>query len=126
MQNVEDSIVTARPQNRYRQYHAHVYFDANTVEQARSLCDQAGQTFGVAVGQVHEKRVGPHPHWSCQISFDQHQFETLIPWLEEHRQGLNILVHGLTGNDLEDHTTHASWLGDPSELNLELFRTKTH
>jgi DOPA 4,5-dioxygenase len=74
------------------------------------------------MGRVHERPVGPHPYWSCQLAFDAGQFEGLIPWLEAHRRGLNILVHPQTGNSLEDHTTHASWLGEPAELNLAAFR----
>ena len=111
-----------RPQNTYEKYHAHVYFGAETVAQAKHLCTQAGLKFGVTVGRVHEKLVGPHPHWSCQLAFDRHQFESLIPWLEAHREGLDILVHGLTGNDLADHTDHASWLGNATPLRLEMFQ----
>jgi DOPA 4,5-dioxygenase len=73
------------------------------------------------MGRVHQKLVGPHPHWSCQLSFDSTQFDKLIPWLEQNRGGLTVLVHGVTGNDLEDHTTNASWLGAPAKLNLEVF-----
>lgn len=110
-----------RPRNIYEHYHAHVYFGPDTVAQARALCGQAGALFGLRVGQVHEKLVGPHPHWSCQIAFDSAQFETFIPWLEQHRDGLDVLVHGLTGDDLADHTLHAAWLGQPSQLNLAMF-----
>ncbi len=110
-----------RPRNLHPRYHAHVYFDASTVGQARDLCQQAADLFGVPMGRVHEKLVGPHPHWSCQLSFDTTQFDRLIPWLEAHRDGLNILVHADTGHHLEDHTTHASWLGEPAELNLSMF-----
>ena len=117
--------MTPRPTNRYERYHAHVYFDAATLQQATELCEKAGSALGVAVGRVHEKLVGPHPHWSCQLTFDQRQFESVIPWLEQHRQGLDILVHGLTGNDLADHTDHASWLGNASALNLDIFRPKS-
>ena len=112
----------ARPQNHYDRYHAHVYFGADTVEQASLLCQQAGQAFGVAVGRVHQKQVGPHPHWSCQIAFDSNDFDNLISWLETHRNGLDILIHGLTGDDYADHTTHASWLGNPTPLKLEMFQ----
>ena len=111
-----------RPRNLHSKYHAHVYFDADSVEQARELCQTAAARFGVTMGRVHEKLVGPHPHWSCQLAFDSSQFDALIPWLDANRGGLNILVHGQTGNSLEDHTTHASWLGEPSELNLDMFR----
>lgn len=107
-----------RPQNLYSTYHAHVYFDESSLEQARELCQEAAKEFGVTMGRVHQRLVGPHPHWSCQLAFDATQFEGLIPWLEAHRQGLKILVHGLTGDSLADHTTHASWLGAPSELKL--------
>jgi DOPA 4,5-dioxygenase len=99
-----------------------VYFDEKTLEQARELCQHAARLFGVAMGRVHQKPVGPHPWWSCQLSFDSAQFEKLIPWLDENRGELTVLVHGVTGNDLEDHTTHASWLGEPVELTLEVFR----
>lgn len=112
----------ASPENRYRTYHAHVYFNAETVEQAESLCSQAGATLGIAVGRIHRKLVGPHPHWSCQLSFTADQFDRVIPWLEHHRQGLDILVHGVTGDDLADHTDHAMWLGTPQPLLLDLFK----
>ncbi|WP_017326965.1 DOPA 4,5-dioxygenase family protein [Synechococcus sp. PCC 7336] len=111
----------ARPSNRYANYHAHVYFGPETVDRARSLCVSAGELFDVEIGRVHKALVGPHPHWSCQIAFDSAQFDALIEWLEQNRNGLNILVHGLTGDDLEDHTTHAAWLGNPSTLNLGIF-----
>jgi aromatic ring-cleaving dioxygenase len=116
------SPMIPRPQNLFARYHAHVYFDEKTTEQAREVCQNAAKLFGVAMGRVHQKLVGPHPHWSCQLAFDAAQFDKLIPWLEENRGGLNILVHGVTGNDLEDHTTNASWLGEPARLNLEFFR----
>ena len=111
-----------RPRNVFARYHAHVYFDERSTEQARELCQNAAKLFGVAMGRVHQKLVGPHPRWSCQLAFDSTQFDKLIPWLEMHRGGLSILVHGATGNNLEDHTTNASWLGEPATLNLEVFR----
>ncbi|MDW5442082.1 DOPA 4,5-dioxygenase family protein [Polaromonas sp. SM01] len=114
--------MTQRPENLYDRYHAHVYFGPDTVEQARALRQQAGELFKASVGRVHEREVGPHPHWSCQLAFDSAEFERLIPRLEQHRNGLDVFVHGLTGDDLADHTTHASWLGQASVLKLEMFR----
>lgn len=110
-----------RPTNVYARYHAHVYFDEASVEQAEALCRSAAERFGVAMGRVHRKPVGPHPRWSCQLAFDRTQFDLLIPWLDENRKGLTILVHGLTGDDLADHTTHAAWLGEPATLKLDVF-----
>lgn len=117
----DDDVAVRRPRNVYPAYHAHVYFGSDTVDRAAALCQAAGERFGVQVGRVHRKRVGPHPYWSCQLAFDAAQFDALIPWLEAHRDGLTVLVHGLTGNDLEDHTSHAAWLGRPAELDLSVF-----
>jgi aromatic ring-cleaving dioxygenase len=107
-----------RPVNVHRAYHAHIYFGADTVEQARALAQEAGRLFKVSVGRVHERPVGPHPQWSVQLAFAQDEFDRLIPWLDEHRNGLDVLVHGLTGNEIADHTTYAYWLGNDHPLDL--------
>jgi DOPA 4,5-dioxygenase len=39
-----------------------------------------------------------------------------VPWLMFNRQGLNILIHPLTDDEVEDHTEHAVWLGAPVGL----------
>lgn len=110
-----------RPVNSHQHYHAHVYFEQETLDFASNLCKEAGELFNLPVGRVHEKLVGPHPKWSCQITFTADDFDTFIPWLEENRGGLTVLVHALTGNNLEDHTTHAYWLGDSEELDVSMF-----
>ena len=116
------STVAGRyPVNAHDRYHAHVYFDADTLAQARALVAEAGERFGLQPGRVHEKPVGPHPQWSCQLAFGREQFDALMSWLETHRNGLDVLVHGLSGDDLADHTTHAYWLGRAWPLNLAMF-----
>lgn len=110
-----------RPVNLYKAYHAHVYFDKESRLAAKKLCQEAGEKFGLKVGRFHEKLVGPHPCWSCQITFGKKNFESFIPWLEEQRKNLTILVHALTGNDLQDHTEFVYLLGQPVELNLSMF-----
>ena len=102
-------------------YHAHVYFDANTVEQAKELCRRVNADFGVSVGHMHEKNVGPHPRWSCQLSLTVDDFPTVIPWLALNRGGLTIFTHPDTGEHLEDHRDRAIWMGEMLELDLSIF-----
>lgn len=102
-------------------YHAHVYFGENTYNQAEALCDKASELFPVSVGRKHQKPVGPHPSWSCQLAFTPDLFDTIIPWLEANRNGLTVFVHANTGDDLKDHTDHVTWLGEPEKLKLEIF-----
>ncbi len=113
--------MTQRPKNIHAAYHAHIYFGPDTVEQARALREAAGLALNVSVGRFHEKLVGPHPQWSCQLAFGADEFDKVIPWLESHRDGLDIFVHGLSGNDLDDHTLHAYWLGNDHRLDLSMF-----
>lgn len=99
-------------------YHAHVYFDANSVEQARALRERVSDEFDYAVGRFHEKNVGPHPRWSFQIAFKAEAFGTVVPWLALNRKGLTVFVHGLSGEDIYDHTELVMWLGESLELDL--------
>ena len=102
-------------------FHAHVYFDASTVDQARQLCESAQSKFHLTMGRMHERPVGPHPCWSCQLAFAPPVFGELIPWLATHREGLVVFIHPNTGDDLKDHTEHAIWMETVLELNLEVF-----
>lgn len=103
-------------------YHVHVYFDATTFEYAKTLCETAGQLFAITVGRMHQRPIGPHPCWSCQLAFSRNEYADLLSWLALNRRGLNILIHPLTGNDLDDHTLYASWMGTPQPLNLDVFK----
>jgi DOPA 4,5-dioxygenase len=102
-----------------KDYHAHVYFDAAQRGQADALCNAAGETFGVTVGRMHDRPVGPHPRGSCQLLFEPALLGEVIPWLIEHRKGLTVFVHANTGDALKDHTEHVLWLGPSETLNLK-------
>ncbi|UWQ85077.1 DOPA 4,5-dioxygenase family protein [Leisingera caerulea] len=102
-------------------FHAHVYFDETTIGQARSLCEQAARQFGVQMGRVHEKNVGPHPRWSCQLAASPEQFARLLPWLALNREGLIVFAHPETGDALADHRDHGIWLGAGLALDLSIF-----
>lgn len=105
--------------NEIKGFHAHVYFDAETVEQARVLCEKASDLFAIEMGRVHERTVGPHPRWSCQLAFAPEKFAEVVPWLVLNRNGLVVFIHPETGDDIQDHTDHAMWLGEALPLNLD-------
>lgn len=101
-------------------YHSHVYFDASTVEQATQLCQEAARRFDVKMGRVHEKQVGPHPDWSCQLAYRPHVLPELLAWLALNRNGLVVFTHPITGNDLIDHRDGAIWMGALRPLDLSM------
>jgi aromatic ring-cleaving dioxygenase len=102
-------------------YHAHVYFDADTVERARALCETARDTLPVQMGHMHERCVGPHPMWSCQLSLDADALGEVLEWLILNRGGLIILMHPETGEHLKDHRDRAIWMGGYLALDLTMF-----
>ena len=104
-----------------RGYHAHVYFDKDTVARATALCQSVAAEFGAEMGRVHERPVGPHPMWSCQLAFGPEAFDKIIPWLALNRQGLTIFTHPDTGDDLKDHRDHGIWMGSMPDLDLSMF-----
>ncbi|MCV2403617.1 DOPA 4,5-dioxygenase family protein [Marinomonas sp. C2222] len=112
---------TLNIQNTFERYHAHVYFNEETKLIAKQLCERSEQEFGLKIGRFHEKLVGPHPMWSCQISVDAKDFDTFIPWIEENRQGLTIFIHAISGDNMRDHTELTTWLGKEVELDLDFF-----
>ena len=103
-------------------FHAHIYFDEHTFSQAAALCQAAHQHFSVPMGHMHRKPVGPHPCWSCQLTIPRRLAGEVIPWLMASRNGLTVFVHGLSGDDLRDHTELVMWLGESQPLDLSIFQ----
>ncbi|MEC6744952.1 DOPA 4,5-dioxygenase family protein [Pseudomonas qingdaonensis] len=106
---------------RIKGYHAHVYYDTGTMEQARALCEESATLFGVSMGRMHQKPVGPHPDWSCQLAFGPEMVGVVLPWLALYRKGLVVFLHPLTGDELADHRDHAIWMGAVRPLDLSMF-----
>ena len=104
-----------------KSYHAHIYYDADTIDRARAVIDAAEATFDVVRGRMHEKPVGPHPMWSCQLEASPEVFAWLLPWLALNRDGLIVFSHPETGDVLADHCVHPIWLGGCPDLRLEIF-----
>ena len=105
-------------------WHAHVYFDAESREEARALREAIEARFEMAMGRFHEKEVGPHPRWSYQVHFGNGIFDQLIPWLALNRGALVVFIHPNTDDALSDHRDRAIWLGAKLDLKLEIFRSE--
>lgn len=105
-------------------YHAHVYYDADTLPVATQLRETLAASFPVEIGRFSGEQVGPHPVPQFQVIFRTEAFQTVVPWLMLHRQGLDILVHPLTDDMVDDHTIYALWLGTPITLKLDTMQRR--
>ena len=105
-----------------REYHAHIYYDAETQRAAGELRAALAERFDVALGRWRDEPVGPHPKAMYQVAFTPELFAEFVPWLMLNRRGLTILVHPDTGQDVPDHEDHPLWLGEKLDLDIEKLR----
>jgi aromatic ring-cleaving dioxygenase len=100
-------------------YHAHIYYDPRrTRAVAERVCAEIGEKFRVEIDGFRDTPVGPHPIANVLVIFEPEQFEHVVPYLMLNRGALDILVHPLTKDAVEDHSSYAIWLGNPVELKL--------
>ena len=116
MSSVKSSPATAP-------YHAHVYYTSQTRAVAAALHIRLRNTAGqdgalglLFVGQMRDRKVGPHPEPQFEVHFLKDQLPRVLQMLET--SGLTALVHPLTDDDLADHTSLAHWIGSPLPLDL--------
>lgn len=105
-------------------WHAHVYYDANERAAAAALHDRFGHARRAGgggirfVGRMADRPVGPHPIPQFEIHFTARDRDAIAATIE--RSGLRALVHPLTTDDLADHTTLATWIGQPLDLDVSV------
>ena len=102
-------------------FHAHIYFDPDKLDQARLLAAAVQKQFDVAVGHFHQHPVGPHPRGSVQMTVPTQRFGEVATWLAVNRAGLTIFAHASTGDDRTDHSHNVVWFGPSEPLNLAIF-----
>lgn len=104
-------------------YHIHVYYNEASKPKAAALREKLEAAFPDAVyGRWHDKPVGPHPEWSYQVHFPVAMFPQIVPYVALERDGLTVLVHPNTDDDLADHRDYAMWMGGSPELKLSIFQ----
>jgi len=103
-------------------FHAHIYYDPTSRDLAARVREGLGARFDVQLGRWHDRPIGPHPKSMYQVAFLPEEFAKVISWLMLNREGLDILVHPETGDDVADHTNHALWLGEKLQMNIEFLR----
>ena len=100
-------------------YHAHIYYDPTATRTlAERVCAALSEKFSVEIEEFRDAPRGPHPISNGLVIFKPDQFEHVVPYLMLNRDGLDVLVHPLTTDAVEDHSSYAIWLGNPVELKL--------
>jgi aromatic ring-cleaving dioxygenase len=107
-------------------YHAHVYFDPATRPVAERLRETIASKFAVELGGFSDEPRGPHPISQFNVIFQIDEFQSIVPWLMLNREGLDVLVHPLTDDMVDDHTVYALWLGTPVKLKVDILQHRSY
>jgi len=100
-------------------YHAHIYYDpATTRGVAEQVSAAMSGKFAVEIDGFRDGPVGPHPIANVLAIFKPELFAEVVPYLMLNRAGLDVLVHPLTEDAVEDHSRFAIWLGNSVALKL--------
>jgi aromatic ring-cleaving dioxygenase len=103
-------------------WHVHVYYDTSTKPTAEAVCGEVEAHLpGLTVGRMHDGPVGPHPEGSFQVLIPNERFAETAAWFSLNRQGLTVLLHPNTTDDLKDHRDYPIWFGTAPKLNYEMF-----
>jgi DOPA 4,5-dioxygenase len=104
-------------------YHGHIYFTAAE----RSVAERLRRDFIrltaadaepkiLFVGRMTNGPAGPHPIPQYEIHFLKRSLNDVLAMIRA--AGVRALVHPLTDDDLADHTSLGTWIGEPIELDL--------
>jgi aromatic ring-cleaving dioxygenase len=106
-------------------YHAHIYYELQDRAPAEALRDRLSSAAGadafadvVFVGEMRDANVGPHPKPQFEIHFLEDALPMVVRLIQS--SGLTALVHPLTHDDLADHTSLGTWIGEPLALDLSV------
>jgi aromatic ring-cleaving dioxygenase len=118
-----DIVMTYREVSTIVDWHAHLYFNAETRDAAWQLREALAARFESAlkIGRFHERPVGPHPMWSFQLAFECAELPRVMEWLALNHGTLDVFIHPNTGDALRDHRDSAVWIGRSHELVLSMF-----
>ncbi len=100
--------------------HSHIYYTAETREAAERFRQKIIEKFSdrTQISRLVDRPIGPHPVPMFEVDFHSETARELAPFLEKEREGLSILIHPVSEDEVKDHVERSVWLGTKLELNI--------
>lgn len=103
-------------------YHVHVYYDDSNLELIKEIRKHLWDLFSdnsfIQIGKMYDHPIGPHPQAQFVVAIHHTFLQFVFNFFMKNRQGLSVLIHPETGNEIKDHTDHLVWMGTPLTLDL--------
>lgn len=113
-----------RETHRFNYYHGHFYFTQETMPSAEII----RQKMAIELPQLLNmfpllpRAVGPHPLPMFEFHFRGSDLDIVKMWLERNRGQHSVLLHPLSGSEIDDHTKYADFLGEAVSLNISFLQ----
>jgi DOPA 4,5-dioxygenase len=105
-------------------HHVHVYFNQAARPAAENLKAEIAQNFpDLKHGKLYTGPVGPHTEGQFVVYAPGDRHDAIKAFLKAHNNGLSILIHPVTGDDIADHSdAKTEWINKkPGLLNNNFF-----
>ena len=102
-------------------YHFHLYYEFEDIKLASEVREKISKAFDLEVGRLWDRSVGPHPVGSCQVTVPVELFEKVVAWFLQNRNGIDLFIHPISGDDIADHSDYIMWIGKSYKLNTDFF-----
>jgi len=103
-------------------WHCHIYFPMDRRDVAVRLNEDIQDRFGIWDYRWMDRANFLHPTPMFRFQFKREDLPDFLEYMTLNRDGLSILIHAISGDDIVDHTEHAMWLGEPLSLGIEALR----
>jgi len=113
-----------RALNNIEGYHIHIYFEPETTDEisALSVSSQLNELFPEYIeGTYNVGTVGPHIMPNIELDISREGYGEILQWLQLNSQGLSILIHPETGDDMKDHLESSIWINKEVGYNQTFF-----
>ena len=103
-------------------WHCHIYFLPEQRDVAICLNEDVQDHFQIWDYRWLDRANPIHPTPMFRFQFAKEDLARFIEWITLNRNGLSVLVHAITGDDIFDHSYNAMWLGTPLTLDMDGLR----
>jgi len=109
-----------------KEYHFHTYFHQNNRNECKNVQELYNKItkfrdngyFTIVPGRLNMDPVGPHAIGSFETWVPIEYFAKTYDFFLKNRGEFSVLIHPLTINELNDHTSDVAWIGFPVPLDI--------
>nr|CAG8587716.1 70_t:CDS:2 [Entrophospora candida] len=115
---VDEKVPLPEEVEEIKEYHFHVYF----FQENKESCEAAAKLRNKIIELIDKRFFNPVPYHTVNhgplVWCPKEHFSRVYSWFLLHRNGLSVMIHPLTINEVKDHTENVTWMGKSIPLDI--------